>query len=155
MTPPSEVKLTDPKDWKIIGKRLARLDTADKTTGRLVYGMDLKMRGMLNAAIRRCEVFGGKLTSYDEQVALKRKGVKKVVKVGDDAVAVVADTWWRAKTALEAMPIEWDLGPNATASSAAFKDVLNPTQVEAIHSYVISRGQEDWQPVFLPQPPRR
>jgi len=124
LTAPTEVKLKDPKDWKLIGKRLARLDTVDKTTGKLVYGMDLKMPGMVNAAIRRCEVFGGKLKSYDEKVALKRKGVKKVLKVGDDAVAVVADTWWRAKTALDAMPIEWDLGPNAKASTASFAEVL-------------------------------
>jgi isoquinoline 1-oxidoreductase beta subunit len=126
LTPPNaaDVKLKDPKDWKLVGKRMARLDTVDKTTGKLVYGMDLKMPGMLNAAIRRCEVFGGKLKSYDEKVALKRTGVKRVVKVGDDAVAVVADTWWRAKTALDAMPIEWDLGPNVKESTASFAETL-------------------------------
>jgi isoquinoline 1-oxidoreductase beta subunit len=126
LTPPNaaDVKLKDPKDWKLVGKRMARLDTVDKTTGKLVYGMDLKMPGMLNAAIRRCEVFGGKLTSYDEKAVLKRPGVKKVVKVGDDAVAVVADTWWRAKTALDALPIQWDLGPNAKESSASFAETL-------------------------------
>jgi isoquinoline 1-oxidoreductase beta subunit len=134
LTPPTTVTLKDPKDWKLAGRRMARLDTVDKTTGKQVYGMDLKLPGMLNAAIRRCEVFGGKLASYDEKVALKRKGVKKVVKVGDDAVAVVADTWWRAKTALEAMPIEWDLGPNAKVSTASFAETLKEglTAKEAI-----------------------
>jgi isoquinoline 1-oxidoreductase beta subunit len=119
VTPPSEVKLKDPKDWVIVGKRLARLDTVDKTTGKQVYGIDLKLPGMLNAAIKDCPVFGGKLKSFDARVAMKRPGVKKVVRVGDSAVAVVADTWWRAKTALDAMPIEWDYGPNVAVSSAS------------------------------------
>ena len=124
LAPPTDVKLKDPKDWKLIGKRMARLDTVDKTTGKLVYGMDVKMPGMLNAAIKRCPVFGGTLTSYDEKAVLKRPGVKKVVKVGNDAVAVVADTWWRAKTALDALPIQWDEGPNAKASSEEFAKVM-------------------------------
>ena len=116
--------LKDPKDWTLVGKRLARLDTVDKTTGEQVYGSDLKLPGMLNAAIKDCPVFGGKVKSVDAAVALKRPGVKKVVRVGDSAVAVVADTWWRAKTALDALPIEYDYGPNANASSAAFAAVM-------------------------------
>src|SRR4051812_41624794 len=63
LTPPSEVPLKDPKVWKVAGKRLARLDTVDKTTGAQVYGMDLKLPGMLNAAIKDCPVFGGKIKS--------------------------------------------------------------------------------------------
>jgi isoquinoline 1-oxidoreductase beta subunit len=124
LTPPTDVPLKDPKDWKIAGKRLARLDTVDKVTGAQVYGMDLRMPGLLNAAIRDCPVFGGKIRSVDAAAALKRRGVKKVVRVGDSAVAVVADTWWHAKTALDALPIEWDYGPNAKASSAAFAEVM-------------------------------
>lgn len=117
LTPPAEVKLKDPKDWKVIGKGVKRLDTADKTTGAMVYGIDVKLPGMLNAAIRDCPVFGGKLKSYDEAKVADMKGLKKVVKVGDSAVAVVADTWWHAKTALEALPIVWDEGENAKVSS--------------------------------------
>ena len=124
LTPPTAVTLKDPKDWKLVGKRMARLDTVDKTTGKQIYGMDLQMPGMLNAAIKRCPVFGGTLKSVDEAAVLKRPGVKKVVRVGNDAVAVVADTWWRAKTALDALPIVWDNGPHANASSAAFAEVL-------------------------------
>jgi isoquinoline 1-oxidoreductase beta subunit len=118
LTPPTEVPLKDPKTWTIAGKPVQRLDTADKTTGRQVYGMDLKLPGMLNAAIRDCPVVGGKLKSFDAAAVEKRRGVKKVVKVGDTAVAVVADTWWRAKSALDALPIEWDEGPHAKLSSA-------------------------------------
>ena len=124
LAPPSNVPLKDPKDWTIAGKRLARLDTVDKTTGALVYGIDLSMPGMLNAAIRDCPVFGGKVRSVDAAVAMRRPGVKKVVRVGDSAVAVVADTWWHAKTALDALPIEWDYGPHADASSAKFAAVM-------------------------------
>ena len=124
VAPPADVPLKDPKDWKIAGKRLARLDTVDKTTGKQIYGMDLTMPGMLNAAIRDCPVFGGKVKSVDAAAVMKRPGVKKVVRVGDSAVAVVADTWWHAKKALDALPIEWDYGANADASSVKFAAVL-------------------------------
>ncbi|MFK4509194.1 molybdopterin-dependent oxidoreductase [Bradyrhizobium daqingense] len=117
LTPPADVKLKDPKDWKLIGKGVKRLDTVDKTTGAMIYGADVKLPGMLNAAIKDCTVFGGKLKSFDETKITGMKGVKKVVKVGDTAVAVVADTWWHAKTALEALPIVWDEGDNAKVSS--------------------------------------
>ncbi len=121
---PVDVKLKDPKDWQIAGRRLARLDTVDKTTGKLVYGMDIKMPGLLNAAVLDCPVFGGKLKTFDDAAVLKRPGVKKVMRIGDSAVAVVADTWWRAKTALNALKVEWDEGPNAKLSSATFAEVL-------------------------------
>ena len=77
----------------------------------------MKLPGMLNAAIRECPVFGGKVKSFDAKAVETMPGVKKVVAVGDTAVAVVADTWWRAKTALDALPVEWDEGPNAGLSS--------------------------------------
>jgi isoquinoline 1-oxidoreductase beta subunit len=118
LTPPADVPLKDPRDWKIAGKSLKRLDTADKTTGKMIYGVDVKLPGMLNAAIKDCPVFGGRLVSFDESRIASFKGVKKVVRVGDTAVAVIADTWWRAKSALDALPIVWDEGPNAKISSA-------------------------------------
>lgn len=124
ITPPADVPLKDPKDWKLVGKRLARLDTVDKVTGKQIYGADLQLPGMLNAAIKDCPVFGGKLKSFNAAAIEKRPGVKKVVRVGDSAVAVVADTWWRAKTALDALPIEWDNGPNAANSSAGVAQML-------------------------------
>jgi isoquinoline 1-oxidoreductase beta subunit len=132
LEPPAEVKLKDPKDWKLVGKSVKRLDTADKTTGKMTYGIDVKMPGMLNAAIKACPVFGGKLKSFDEAKVRDMKGVRKVVKVGDSAVAVVADTWWHAKTALEALPIDWDEGDNAKVSSASIakwlEQGLDPAQ---------------------------
>lgn len=124
LTPPTEIPLKDPKDWTIAGKSLARLDTVEKTTGKQVYGADLKLPGMLNAAIRDCPVFGGKVRSVDAAAIASRPGVRKVVRVGESAVAVVADTWWQAKTALDALPIEWDEGPNAKVSSASTAEWL-------------------------------
>jgi isoquinoline 1-oxidoreductase subunit beta len=134
--PPTDVKLKDPKDWKIAGKGLKRLDTADKTTGKTIYGIDIKLPGMLNAAVKACPVFGGKLKSFDEAKVTGMKGVKKVVPVGDNAVAVVADTWWHAKIALDALPIVWDEGENAKVSSASIAKWLQ-------------EGLDDAQPAFV------
>ncbi len=110
---PQKPALQDPRDWTLVGKPLARLDTVEKTNGRQVYGADLQLPGMLHAAIKACPVFGGRLISFDEAAVRTSPGVRKVVAVGGNAVAVVADTWWRAKKALDRLPIEWDLGPNA------------------------------------------
>ena len=118
LTPPKDVPLKDPKQWKIAGKPLKRLDTKDKLNGRQIYGADLKLPGMLNAAIRDCPVFGGKIGSFDAAKVQSMPGVRRVLQVGETAVAVVADTWWQAKTALDALPIIWDEGPNAKLSSA-------------------------------------
>jgi isoquinoline 1-oxidoreductase beta subunit len=133
LTPPDPktIALKDPKDWKIAGKPLNRLDTADKLDGSKVFAIDLKLPGMLNAAIKDCPVFGGKLKSYDESKIAGMPGVQKVVKVKDTAVAVVADTWWHAKKALDALPIVWDEGAAASQSSATIaymlRDGLNAT----------------------------
>jgi len=115
--PPTDIKLKDPKDWKIIGKGLKRLDTPDKTQGKTVYGIDIRLPGMLYASFKACPVNGGKIKSFDAAKIMGRNGVKKVVQVEDYGVAVIADTWWHAKTALDDMPIVWDEGENAKVSS--------------------------------------
>lgn len=124
LAPPKDVALKDPKDWKLVGQRVARLDTVDKTTGAQVYGTDLKLPGLLNAAIRDCPVFGGSVRGFDAAPVLKMPGVKKVVRVGDSAVAVVADTWWRARKAVDALAIDWDLGPHAQVQQSAIAATL-------------------------------
>jgi isoquinoline 1-oxidoreductase beta subunit len=121
---PKDVQLKDPKTWTIAGKPVKRLDTAEKLDGRQIYSIDLKLPGLLNAAIKNCPIFGGKLKSFDAATVQGMPGVKKVVAVGDTGVAVIADTWWRAKTALDALPIEWDQGPNATVSSDTIAEML-------------------------------
>ncbi|WP_046866647.1 xanthine dehydrogenase family protein molybdopterin-binding subunit [Microvirga massiliensis] len=122
---PKDVQLKDTKDWMIAGKPVKRLDTAPKINGSQIYSIDFTRPGMLNAAIRACPVFGGKLKGFQATAVERMPGVKKVVQVGDNAVAVVADTWWRAKTALDALPVEWDPGPNAALSSETITAMLN------------------------------
>lgn len=124
LTPPKSVTLKDPTDWKLIGKAVKRLDTVEKLTGKQVYGTDITLPGMLNAAIRACPVHGGTLKSFDASRVSKMPGVVSVLPVEDDAVAVVATTWWQAKTALDALPVEWDKGENANVSSASIDAML-------------------------------
>ena len=122
--PPKDIKLKESKDWKIAGKSIPRLDTKPKLNGEQIYSIDYKMPGMLNAAIKETYVPGGKVTSIDAAKAEKMRGVKKVMVIEGNAVVVVADTWYRAKTALEAVNIVWDEGANATVSSASIAAML-------------------------------
>ncbi len=126
LTPPDPkgIALKDPKNWKIAGKPLRRLDTADKLNGQKIYAIDLKMPGMLHATVKSCPVYGGKLASFDEAKVTGMPGVKRVLKINDTTVAVVADTWWRAKKAMDALPIVWDEGPNAKVNSASIAEHL-------------------------------
>lgn len=122
---PQDIVLKDPKDWKIIGKPMPRIDdTIGKVTGKQIYGIDFKIPGMLVATINECPVFGGKLKNFDPSKAMEVKGVKKVISVGDSAVAVVADTFWHAKTGLEKVDIQWDFGSNEKVNSSSIKAVL-------------------------------
>jgi len=123
--PPDEVELKKPQDWKLIGQPVKRLDTLDKLTGKQVFGADLKLPGMLNAAIKACPTFGGKVKSFDRARIIEMPGVRNVVRVEDNAVAVVADTWWQAKTALDALTITWDRGANVNVSSSSIDSMLD------------------------------
>jgi len=123
LAPPREVKLRDPKDWKIAGKSLRRLDIPDKVLGKPVFGVDVTLPGMLHASIAQCPVFGGKVKRIDASVAEKMRGVKKVVRE-ENFVAVVADSWWRANEALKKMPIDWDVGGNGNASNETITAML-------------------------------
>jgi isoquinoline 1-oxidoreductase beta subunit len=123
--PPEQVELKDPKDWRLIGQPVKRLDTVDKLNGKQVFGADLQLPGMLNAAIKACPVFTGKLESFDGSQVREMPGVRAVVPVEGNAVAVVAETWWQAKTALDALPVTWDKGPHASLSSADVEKLLD------------------------------
>ena len=118
LTPPDakSIKLRDPRQWKIAGKPVKRLDTADKLDGSKVYAVDVKLPGMLSAAIMDCPVFGGTLKSFDQSKIANMPGKPQALRVNETTVAVVADTWWRAKKALDALPKVWDEGPNAAVS---------------------------------------
>jgi isoquinoline 1-oxidoreductase beta subunit len=122
--PPKDIKLKDPKDWKIAGKGLKRLDTADKLVGKLVYGIDIKMPGLLVATIKDSPVQTGKIKSFDAAKVTGMPGVKNVVQVGSSGVAVIADTYWHAHKAIEALPIVWDPGEAGKVSSASIAEFL-------------------------------
>jgi isoquinoline 1-oxidoreductase beta subunit len=118
------MKLRDPKDWKIAGKPMKRLDTADKLTGKLVYSIDVKLPGMLTATIMDAPVFGSKLLSYDDAKVKAMPGVKGVYRVGETAVAVVAATFWQAKQGLDQLNPKWEEGPNNKVSSETIAATL-------------------------------
>ncbi len=135
LDPPKDVKLRDPKDWKIAGKPLRRLDIPDKVLGKPVFGTDVMLPGLLHASIAQCPVFGGKVKSLDAAEAEGMRGVKKVVRE-EDFVAVIADSWWRANRALKRLKVEWDSGAHGQASDATiaamFREGLaDPNLVEA------------------------
>ena len=117
LTPPKDIPLKDPKTWTIAGKPLPRIDITDIVTGKIRYGVDVQLPGMLHAAIAQSPVFGGKAKSVDSSKIDNRRGIVKVINLGE-FVAVVADNWWRAKEALRDVSIEWDNGKNGAVNSA-------------------------------------
>jgi isoquinoline 1-oxidoreductase beta subunit len=123
LAPPKDVELRDPKDWKIAGKPVARLDIPDKVLGKPVFGVDVVLPGMLHASITQCPVFGGRVRTVDASAAEKMRGVKKVVRE-EGFVAVVADSWWRANEALKKLTIEWDVATNGDVSDQTITAML-------------------------------
>jgi isoquinoline 1-oxidoreductase beta subunit len=115
---PEKPAIKDPKDFRIVGKRTKRLDTPAKTNGTAEFGIDVKLPGMVYATIVQCPVIGGKVKSFDGAQAKAMPGVQAVVQVSD-GVAVVADSWWRAKKAAEKLSIQWDEGAVASISDAS------------------------------------
>jgi isoquinoline 1-oxidoreductase subunit beta len=116
IAPPADVPLKPPSAWTLAGTAQKRLDVFDKVTAKPVYAIDVRLPGMLYAAILQCPVFGGTLQSVDESSVSAMKGVRGVVRM-HDAVAVVADSWWRAKRATEALRVRWNDGGNGTVST--------------------------------------
>src|SRR5213594_650474 len=127
---PSKIKIKTPDKYTLLGTEQKSFDVPLKVTGEAIYGIDIRLPGMLYAAARACPVWGGDVKSYDFDRIKNMPGVQSVVRLPFDAltksvgflcggVAVVADSWWRAKTALDALPIEWDYGPSASVNSAS------------------------------------
>ena len=113
---PASIKLTEPKDWKLIGKPTKRLDTPEKITGRARFGMDVQFEGLMTAMVARAPVFGGSVKSFEGAEALAIPGVHKVVQV-PSGVAVIAEHYWAAKLGRDALKIDWDLGPHTGLDS--------------------------------------
>ena len=130
ITLPEEPAIKKAGDWWLLGKPLKRLDVDVKSNGSAVYAIDEQVPNMVYAAVKACPVPWGTLKRYDDRAIKSRPGILAVIALKavpgqtdnsdlQDAVAVVADSWWRAKTALDELPIEWDYGPNASVSSAS------------------------------------
>ena len=120
---PTDVKLKDPKDFKILGKGAKRLDSPGKVNGTAKFGMDVHLPGMLTAVVAHSPVAGGKVKSFDADKAKAVRGVKHVVQIGS-GVAVVADGYWAAKQGRDALEIQWDEGANAALSSETIRKAL-------------------------------
>jgi isoquinoline 1-oxidoreductase subunit beta len=116
---PADVTLKQSKDYKIIGQRLPRLDSPAKVTGEAVFGIDFRMPGMKFAVLSRCPLIGGKVSSFDAKESKKISGVSYVGKIGDTAVAVVADSVWGAMEGRRLLNVTWDDGPNKDLNTAA------------------------------------
>jgi isoquinoline 1-oxidoreductase subunit beta len=133
-TAPSEVSLKDPKDFRLVGTSIARLDTPDKVHGAATFGIDVRLPGMKYAVIERCPVFGGRVARYDDARAKAMPGVSHVVQISS-GIAVVADNTWTALEGRRALDITWDNGPRATTSSDSlrkmFADMTTQPGVEA------------------------
>ncbi len=121
---PQDVPLKDPKDWKILGTGVLRLDTPAKVNGSAQFGIDVKVPGMLVAVVARCPVIGGKVKTFDATKAKAVPGVKQVVQISS-GVAVVADGYWPAKKGRDALVVTWDDGPNTKLSSAGIAKQLS------------------------------
>jgi CO/xanthine dehydrogenase Mo-binding subunit len=120
---PADVPLASPAEFRVIGKPLARLDGANKARGKSVFGIDVAMPGMAYAAVALCPVIGGRVTSFDGAVAKHRPGVRAVLDI-EEGVAVIADHYHAARTALGDLRIDWDEGPGAKLDDAAIRAAL-------------------------------
>ncbi|HEY6239520.1 MAG TPA: molybdopterin cofactor-binding domain-containing protein, partial [Burkholderiales bacterium] len=123
LEPPKDVPLKDPRVWRLAGKPTPRLDIPDKVTGKPLFGIDVQLPGMCYAAIAQCPVFRGKVVAIADERIKGMRGLIKVVRL-EDAVAVVADNWWRANKILKALPIEWDAGQNGNASTDSIREFV-------------------------------
>jgi isoquinoline 1-oxidoreductase beta subunit len=123
LAPPKDVKLKDPKDWRIIGQSLARLDIPDAAMGRQRFGIDAQIPGMVYAAVVHSPVIGGALKSFDAAGLRGRRGFIKVVPI-EGGVAVVANNWWRANQMAKDLPIEWSDGGNGSATTESIVNYL-------------------------------
>lgn len=121
LSPPEEVRLKDPADFRLIGRPTRRLDTPGKTDGSIVFGLDVKIPGLLTAVVARPPVFGGKVKSFEPEPALAVPGVKGVHQI-PSGVAVVAGSFWPAKEGRDALEVTWDEGPMAGFDTAKLRE---------------------------------
>jgi isoquinoline 1-oxidoreductase beta subunit len=152
--PLDQVKLKDPKDYRIIGKSQPGVDTHAIVMGKPLFGIDMSLPGMLSAVIAKNPVFGAKVKSANVEEIKKLPGVRHVLVIDgtlelgsfidgepgmEPGVAIVADTWWQAQSARKSLKVDWDLGPGAAQSTEGFKtkaaELLKGTPANTVRSY--------------------
>jgi isoquinoline 1-oxidoreductase beta subunit len=121
---PTDVTLKQPKDYKIVGQRLPRVDTPSKVKGEAIFGIDVRLPGMKYAVLSRSPTIGGKVTSFDDKESKKISGVTFAGKIGDAAIAVVAESVWSAMEGRRVLNVSWDDGPNKDLNTAAVIESL-------------------------------
>ncbi len=136
---PTDVVLKDPKEFKVIGQRTKRLDTPAKVNGTAEFGLDVKLPGMVYASLEQCPVIGGTVKSFDPAKAQAMPGVVAIVKV-TDGIAVVADSFWRATKAREALDITWDRGAGATLSNASMMAGIRQAAATEVSMSIAVKG---------------
>src|ERR1700733_14706318 len=122
---PADVPLKLPEDWRLIGRPVHRVDISDKAHGRPIYASDVRLPDMLYATVSACPAFGGRLKSFDAPKIMNMPGVRYVVPVQDTAVAVVADSWWQAKRACDALPVIWDPASGKDLSTETIRETFS------------------------------
>ncbi|MCF6445767.1 xanthine dehydrogenase family protein molybdopterin-binding subunit [Nereida sp. MMG025] len=110
LDPVTDVALRDPSQWRYIGKRTQRMDIADKSFGKMTFGIDMKMDGMVHAAVRFNPRQGGAINAFDAQAAKEMRGVTDIIEV-TGGIAAIADNTWRAIRAVEAVDVDWAEAP--------------------------------------------
>jgi isoquinoline 1-oxidoreductase beta subunit len=142
--PPTDVALKDVRDWKLAGTPQRRLDVPEKVTGGTLYAIDVRLPDMLYAAVLQCPIFRGAVKSVDESSIADFKGVRRVVRL-PDTVAVIADSWWQAKRAVDALHVEWDSRGNGNASSESIAEIVR----QGLEAPATQVGRTDGDPMSV------
>ena len=152
---PGAIALKPPEQWTLMGTEQKNLDVPPKVTGETIYAIDVRVPGMKWAAVKTCPVYGGDVESYDFAAIRNKPGVRSAMQFGipdpnltrgrifSGGVAVVADTWHQAKTALDAMPIEWTIPPERAAFNTANMRAALEAALDAPGRVRVNQGDVD------------
>lgn len=138
---PNETKVKDASQFKIVGKAMGHWDAPQIVSGKAIYGLDVRIPGMLFAVMARCPVFGGTLAGYDDGAAKAIPGVRQIVTV-KDRIAVVAENTWAAIQGRNALQVTWDEGTNADQNGDALRDLAKRRLPE------LGKKQNVWEAIY-------
>lgn len=142
LTPPEHVRLKDPKQFRLIGKAAPRQDIPAKVNGSAVFGIDVRVPGMVHASLIQSPVFGADVASFDGGEALKQRGILQVIRI-PHAVAVIADNWWRAKQARELVKMQWTTTSHAAYATADLARAADQALREGFGMPYVMRGDAE------------